>query len=130
MSSARKCTAEVAPGHPTAPRITRGTRGATRSRTPRFCGRWPADPRRRLARPFDARQPIGYTDDAYPRSPGRCARQGVDDGLPGRSAASMRSRVTTNYISRLRHLLDMVRRLEPARDSPAIERELADLEQD
>jgi len=42
----------------------------------------------------------------------------------------MRSRVTTNYISRLRHLLDMVRRLEPASDSPDIERELADLEQD
>jgi hypothetical protein len=42
----------------------------------------------------------------------------------------MRSRVNTNYISRLRHLLDTVRKLEPASRSPEIERELADFEQE
>ena len=38
--------------------------------------------------------------------------------------------MTTNYISRLRHLLDTVRKLEPTSRSPEIERELAEFEQE
>jgi hypothetical protein len=38
--------------------------------------------------------------------------------------------VSTGYILRLRHLLDTIRKLEPPGESPDIERELAELEQE
>jgi len=38
--------------------------------------------------------------------------------------------VSTNYILRLRQLLDTIRKLEPPGESPDVERELAELEQE